>query len=171
MGLADNLGYAYRPQNSLQRLAANLVAFGPVSRIASHVLPFCDRWVLRLTSGRQTLTGWAAGLPVLWLTTTGVRSGQRRTSPLLGIPVGDVLVVIGSGFGQAATPGWVHNLEANPSANVRYHDRSVGVLARPASEDESARAWSTASKIYPGYGVYQERASHRQIRVFVFDAA
>lgn len=45
---------------------------------------------------------------------TGVRTGQRRTVPLLGVPAGEDIAVIGTRFGQPRTPGWYHNMRADP---------------------------------------------------------
>jgi deazaflavin-dependent oxidoreductase (nitroreductase family) len=91
--------------------------------------------------------------------------------PLLGIPVGEDLAVIGSNYGQKNTPGWVYNLEADPSATVGYRDRTVDVLARRADVAETDRVFDLASSVYPGYTKYRRRADHRVIRVFVLETA
>jgi len=106
---------------------------------------------------------------VVMFTTTGAKTGKRRTMPLLGIPVGEDLAVIGSNYGQKNTPGWVYNLEADPSATVGYRDRSVEVVARRADETETDRVFDLASAVYPGYAKYRVRADHRAIRVFVLE--
>jgi deazaflavin-dependent oxidoreductase (nitroreductase family) len=85
--------------------------------------------------------------------------------------MGDDLAVIGSNYGQEHTPGWVHNLLANPAATVAYRDRSVEVNARAASDVEADAAFETASRFYPGYAKYRQRAHHRVIRVFVLEPA
>jgi deazaflavin-dependent oxidoreductase (nitroreductase family) len=105
------------------------------------------------------------------LTTTGAKSGLPRPMPLVGIPMGDDLAVIGSNYGQERTPGWVHNLLANPAATVQYRDRSVEVSARPATDAEADEAFDIGARFYPGYATYRERASHRVIRVFVLERA
>jgi deazaflavin-dependent oxidoreductase (nitroreductase family) len=91
--------------------------------------------------------------------------------PLVGIPMGDDLAVIGSNYGQERTPGWVHNLLAHPAARVDYRDRAVEVIARPATDAERDEAFEIGSRLYPGYATYRERASHRVIRVFVLEPA
>ncbi|MGB6579285.1 MAG: nitroreductase/quinone reductase family protein [Streptosporangiaceae bacterium] len=60
------------------------------------------------------MPGVLAGIPVLSVTMTGVRTGQRRTVPLLGVPAGEDIAVIGTRFGQPRTPGWYHNMRADP---------------------------------------------------------
>ena len=123
----------------------------------------------RRTDGRVTVPGLVAALPVIMLTTTGAKTGQSRSMPLVGTPMGDTLAVIGSNYGQQATPGWVYNLEADPAATVAYRDRSVAVTSRPATDAEANEAFDIATTIYPGYGKFRERADHRMIRVFVLE--
>lgn len=89
--------------------------------------------------------------------------------PLLGIPVGGDLALIGTSFGQKETPAWVHNLEANPEATVSHRNRTVEVTARAATSTEAESIWETAIEVYPGYGSYPDWASHREIRVFVLE--
>ena len=112
-----------------------------------------------------------AGLPVIDVTTTGRKSGQQRTSHLISIPYGDTLALLGTNFGQKGTPAWVLNLEADPQAQVRYRDRSLDVVARPASEEETAKVFASSREVYGGYAKYQERISGRRIRVFILEPA
>ena len=89
---------------------------GNVCRTLDHI----DRILLRLSRGQVTLSGVVAGLPVLTVTTTGARTGQRRSAPLLGVPVGEDIAVIGTSFGQSRTPGWYYNMRADPKVEVTY---------------------------------------------------
>lgn len=141
----------------------------PLSNLNRRLLPSLDHLVLALTAGRSTLTSLASGLPVLWLTSVGARSGLARTSPLLGFPLGEDMAVIGTSFGQEATPAWVHNLEAHPDASAVYRGREVRVVARAAGPEEAKLVWETAADAYPGYANYARWASHRRIRVFVLE--
>ncbi|TME01188.1 MAG: nitroreductase family deazaflavin-dependent oxidoreductase, partial [Chloroflexi bacterium] len=59
-----------------------------------------------------------AGRPLLLLTTTGAKSGQRRTTPMMFIPDGDRLLVIASNVGAPAHPDWYRNLVAHPDVTV-----------------------------------------------------
>jgi deazaflavin-dependent oxidoreductase (nitroreductase family) len=170
MGLASDLGYARGRQNVAQRWVIALVSTRPVSALSRRVLPSLDRIFLRLTKGRSTLTSFSSGLPVLWLTTAGARTKEKRTVPLLGFPIGEDLAVLGTHFGSQATPGWVHNLEAEPHAEVEYRGRKESITARPADPDEAKEVWNLAAQAYPGYEHYAGRASHRVIRVFVLEA-
>ncbi len=118
----------------------------------------------------STATTWLLGIPTLWLTTRGARSGQLRQVPLFGIPIDDDLALLGTRFGYEATPAWVFNIEADPEVDVAYRGRSVPATARAAGPEEESRIWDRAGQIYPGYLLYADRAPHRQIRVFVIES-
>jgi deazaflavin-dependent oxidoreductase (nitroreductase family) len=169
MGLAGDLGYKHPQQNGMQRLVAWAFATKPGSWLSYRIGFRLDGAVLKLTDGTATFSGLLTAVPTVWVTTTGARSAESRRSPLAGIPVGDDLALIGSGFGQERTPGWVYNLEANPNATVEYQNRSVAVRARAATAAETSEVWDTAADLYPGYAKYRERAAHRTIRVFVLE--
>lgn len=55
--------------------------------------------------------------PVL-LTTTGARSGDERSTPLMFHRDGDRVIVAASKGGAPDHPAWYHNLKANPRARV-----------------------------------------------------
>lgn len=171
MGVLDELDYTVRPANGAQRVVQRIAASRPGAWMFQRTLYPVDKALYRRSDGRITVPELMAGLPVIMLTTTGARSGEPRSMPLVGVPLDGQLAVIGSNYGQTRTPGWVYNLEADPSATVSYRDRSVDVTARPATPAETDRAFEVASTFYPGYGKYRERASHRTIRVFVLEPA
>ena len=169
MGVLSELGYVVRPANAAQRVTQKIAASGPGSWAFQKTLYAIDRPLFKASKGRLSGPGVLAGLPVIMVTTTGAKSGLPRPMPLVGIPVGDDLAVIGSNYGQEHTPGWVYNLLANPAATVAYRDRSIEVTARPATDAETDEAFEIGARFYPGYAKYRERASHRVIRVFVLE--
>jgi deazaflavin-dependent oxidoreductase (nitroreductase family) len=173
MGVLSELGYEVKPANSAQRLTQKLAASRAGAWTFQRTLYLIDRPLFRASDGRWSGPGILAGVPVIMLTTTGAKSDLPRTMPLVGIPLGDgaELAIIGSNYGQQHTPGWVHNLEADPRATVAYRDRTVEVVARRATDDEADEAFTIGARIYPGYAKYRERAGHRVIRVFVLDPA
>jgi deazaflavin-dependent oxidoreductase (nitroreductase family) len=128
--------------------------------------------VQRLSRGRTTVPELLAGLPVLDLTTTGRRTGQPRTSHLISVPVDGSLALLGTNFGQPATPAWALNLEAHPRASVRYGSRTAEVVARPATETELVRVLAASDGVYPGYRRYRQRiGDRRQLRIFILERA
>lgn len=113
------------------------------------------RVIYRATGGR--VLGRVAGMPVLLLTTTGRRTGRRRTTPLTFFRDGDAHVLIASAGGSDRTPAWALNLAADPRAEITIGRRTQHVACRTASPDERDRLWPVITQTYPGYARYQER--------------
>jgi len=97
------------------------------------------------------------GVPTLLLTTTGRRSGQPRTTPLIFARDGQDYVVVASMGGAPAHPQWYLNLQADPTARIQVLAEHVDVAARMASDGEKARLWNLVSAQWPNYDVYQSR--------------
>ena len=171
MNVQSELGYSYPKDSLVQRWVQAVAVTAAGAWVFRKVAYRFDRLILRWSAGRTTLTAIVAGKPVLMLTTRGAKSGIERTVPLLGIPVGQHLLIIGSNFGQRPTPGWVHNLLADPKARVAYRDRAVDVVARIATGGLVEAAFEAGAKLYPGFAKYRERVAHREIKVFVLEFA
>jgi len=167
VGLSADLGYQYRSPNWAQRMAARVGTTRVASAISRVVMPGLDRLILRLSGEKATATTWLLGIPTLWLTTRGARSGEPRRVPLFGIPIDDDLALLGTRFGYPSTPSWVFNIEADPEVDVAYRGTSVPATAREPGPEEETHIWELAGRIYPGYLLYADRAPHRKIRVFV----
>jgi deazaflavin-dependent oxidoreductase (nitroreductase family) len=133
--------------------------------VGRRVLPPLDRWLLRRTRGRRSVSS-QLDLPCLLLTTTGRKSGQARTQPLLYITDGDGYVVIGSNWGQQHHPAWTANLLAEPAATVTVEDRVVAVRAVLASGAERERLRQLLIGMWPAYRTYEQRAAGRTLRIF-----
>jgi deazaflavin-dependent oxidoreductase (nitroreductase family) len=155
--------------NLLQRLLRRFAASGPGSWLFARALQPIDVPIHRITRGRHTFTSLVSGIPTLALTTTGAKSGRPRTVPLLGIPFEGSVAVIASNFGQRSHPSWYHNLRANPEAQVVVGGVRRGVRAVEAQGERRDRIWQAGLRIYPGFGQYERRASHRDICVFVLE--
>jgi deazaflavin-dependent oxidoreductase (nitroreductase family) len=145
---------------SLLRRLGHQPWFATVGR---RLVPF-DRWLLRRTGGRWSVTG-RQSLPSLLLTTTGRKSGEPRTTPLLYAPDGDGYVVVGSNWGQADHPAWTGNLLARPEATATIGADRVPVRATLATGAERDRLWAIVEALWPAYNTYADR-SGRDIRVF-----
>jgi deazaflavin-dependent oxidoreductase (nitroreductase family) len=122
--------------------------------------------IYRLTRGR--LMGKVGQAPVLLLTSTGRRSAQPRTAPVLYLADGERVVVIGSNAGNERAPAWSHNLKANPDAEVQIRGERRQVRARVAEGVERTELWRKMNEQYAGFEDYDERTS-RDIAVFVLD--
>jgi F420H(2)-dependent quinone reductase len=122
--------------------------------------------VYRITRGR--LMGKVGRVPVLLLTSTGRRTGQSRTAPVLYLADGDRVVVIGSNAGNTHAPAWSHNLKANPDAEIEIGGRRRTVRARVTEGEERSELWHRMNAQYGGFDDYDRRTS-REIAVFVLD--
>jgi F420H(2)-dependent quinone reductase len=122
--------------------------------------------VYRLSGGR--VGGKVGRAPVLLLTTTGRKSGQKRTAPVLYLADGDRLVVINTNAGNAKTPAWSLNLRANPEAEVEVGRKRVPVRARLAEGEERADLWRRHMEQYAGWEFYETKLD-REIAVFVLE--
>jgi deazaflavin-dependent oxidoreductase (nitroreductase family) len=115
------------------------------------------RGLLTISCGRL---GWRAiGMPVLELTTTGRKSGQRR-SVMLTSPVqqGDAIVIVASRGGDDRHPAWFLNLRDNPDVEVAFAGKpKQSMRARIATPEERAALWPQVTARYRGYGNYQTR--------------
>lgn len=144
---------------TLTRRLGHHAWFGATMRL---LVP-ADRAVGRLTRGRVVALGL---IPSLVITTTGRRSGQPRSNPLLYVPDGDAYVVIGSNWGQQHQPGWAMNLLADPNAEVDVKGRRIAVRAEVATGAERERLWRLLVTEWPAYRTYVERAGGREIQIF-----
>ena len=101
------------------------------------------------------------GTQTLLLTTTGRRSGEQRTSPLIygRTPVDDVMVVASKG-GSDAPPAWYRNLEADPEVEVQVKGDRFHARARDATPDEKPELWRTMAGHWPAYDDYQLSLIH-----------
>ena len=114
----------------------------------------------RATGGK--VGGRVGRAPVLLLTTTGRKSGQPRTSPLLYAHAGDdAYMVIASKGGAPQHPLWYLNLQANPLAEVTVGRRTRRMRARDAQGEERERLWRSLADLYPGYDRYAQKTSRR----------
>ena len=118
----------------------------------------------RATDGR--VGGRFLGGPVLLLNTTGRKSGQRRTTPLLYVMDGEDFVIIASNGGAPKHPAWYLNLKANPDATVEIEGRETRVRAEEASPEDKGRLWQKMVEMYSGYDGYQRKAE-REIPLLV----
>jgi deazaflavin-dependent oxidoreductase (nitroreductase family) len=169
MGLASELGYRHRTPNAFQRANQRLGSTKAGAWSFSKLLPPLDRVVNRISTGGTSLPAVLAGLPVIMVTTTGRKSGRPRLTPLISVPIGDDLTLLGTNFGQSNTPAWVFNLEADPRCTVEFRGTTVAATARPATDAEREATWAASAGVYGGYRKYRQRVQDRTIRIFVLE--
>jgi len=108
-----------------------------------------------------------SGMPVLLLTTTGRKSGRRRTTPLTHQRDGDNYVVIASNGGHDNHPTWYLNLRSNPDAEILIGREKTRVRAETANDEDRERLYKQAVDVFPGYAEYQQETK-RKIPVVIF---
>lgn len=116
-------------------------------------LPIC-----RLTKGVFIPSAKWNVMPIIYLTTTGAKSGIPRSVPVLGIPDDGNLILVGSNWGNLQNPGWVYDLRTHPQTQVRKGKMTKGFRARELRGDEWEVFWQIAVRLYPPYVNYEQRS-------------
>jgi deazaflavin-dependent oxidoreductase (nitroreductase family) len=119
------------------------------------------------TDGREGHR-WREGSSVLLLTTTGRRSGNESTTPLIYDLDGDNVVVVASKGGAPRDPGWYRNLSMHPEVGVQIKGDRFRARARTARGEERERLWQQMNRVWPYYDEYQQR-TEREIPVVVLE--
>ncbi len=133
-----------------------------VSAVAMRFATWIDRPLLKVSQGRLRLS---FVIPCLLLRVRGAKSGELREVPLLYVPDGDDVLLVGSGGGASSRPAWCANLEANPEVETLRKGRAERRTAEKLSGEARTSAWSLAVAAYPGYAEYQARV-RREIPVY-----
>jgi deazaflavin-dependent oxidoreductase (nitroreductase family) len=120
----------------------------------------------RLSRGR--IGGTVGRAPVLLLTTTGCKSGQLRTCPVVYLEDAGRLVVINTNAGNAKTPAWSLNLKADTEAEVEIRKGKHRVRARIAEGEERADLWRRHNEQYSGFDEYDAELD-REPKVIVLE--
>ena len=105
---------------------------------------------------------------MLLLTTTGRRSGEPRTTPLIYAQDGDRYVIVGSKGGAPEHPGWYRNLKKTPEVELQVGAEVFPARAHTASGEERERLWRKANQVWPHYDEYAKRTD-REIPVVVLE--
>jgi deazaflavin-dependent oxidoreductase (nitroreductase family) len=108
------------------------------------------------------------GTTTLILTTTGRRSGDERSTPLIYQRHGDDYLVVASKGGSPEPPAWYLNLQAHPEVRVQVKGDRFAARARTARSDEKPELWQTMTAVWPAYDEYQ-RKTDREIPVVVLE--
>jgi deazaflavin-dependent oxidoreductase (nitroreductase family) len=114
--------------------------------------------VFRMSNGRIGNRGY--GMPVLILSTTGRKTGKRRTT-MLTSPVqdGESVVLVASYGGDDRHPQWFLNLRDDPKVEITMHGQTRPMRARVATPEEKVELWPRVVAAHRGYGQYQTRTN------------
>jgi deazaflavin-dependent oxidoreductase (nitroreductase family) len=132
--------------------------------VALHGQEHVERY--RATNGEEG-HDWQ-GTHTLLLTTTGRKSGEPRTTPLIYGRRADDYLVVASRGGSDIAPAWYRNLEDDPEVELQVKDKRFKARARDATPEEKPELWRTMTAEWPAYDAYQER-TERVIPVVVLE--
>jgi len=108
------------------------------------------------------------GATLLLLTTTGAKSGEPRTTPVVYLADGESLVIFASKAGAPTNPAWYHNLLAHPTATVEVGTETFPVRTRAAEGEERDRLYERQVARAPQFADYQAKTT-RMIPVVVLE--
>src|SRR3954469_10650011 len=95
------------------------------------------------------------------ISTTGAKSGQRRTNPLVYTTDGDRVVVVASKGGAPSNPDWYYNLKANPDVTVEIGDETFEATAEEGTGAERDRLLNAQAELMPGFKDYESKTTRR----------
>lgn len=120
--------------------------------------------VYRMSGGRFNASGVIV-IPMLALTTTGRKTGKKRTVQLAYVAFDGSAYVVASNFGKERHPAWMYNIEANPNVSVQLGRHHHDITAERLNEVEKAEVWDRLVAQVPNYDPYETR-SGRDLRVY-----
>ena len=101
------------------------------------------------------------GTTILLLTTTGRRSGEERTTPLIHRVDGDRWIVVASKGGTPDHPAWYLNLAEDPEIEIQVLDEVIPVTASTVEGEERDRLWGLMAEVWPDYDAYQSNTDRK----------
>ena len=125
-----------------------------------------ERVVAEFRARGGRVGGYHATMQLLLLTTTGARTGQRRTVPLTYLPDGDRYIVTAGNAGSDRHPAWYYNLAANPDVTVEVGTEAFKAVAIIADETQRGALHELFAAAYPQLDGYQAQTT-RQIPIVI----
>jgi deazaflavin-dependent oxidoreductase (nitroreductase family) len=118
------------------------------------------------SAGAEGNTFRDTGLPVIIVTTRGVKSGKVRKIPLMRVEHNGEYALVASKGGAPANPVWYYNLKGGGPIEIQDGPAPAEFDVHESSGDERATWWERAVAAYPPYADYQAKTT-REIPVFV----
>ncbi len=97
------------------------------------------------------------GRDLLLLTTTGRRSGNPYTTPMVYTRDGERLLVYASKAGAPSHPDWYLNLEANPAVTVEVGSERYEATASTLEGEERDRLYAEQAARWPAFAEYEQK--------------
>ena len=116
----------------------------------------------------KPLSGPFLGRRVLILTTTGARSKEDRSTPLVYSWERGHHVIVASKGGAPTHPSWYHNLKAHPVVTVEAGGKKFKAHAKVVGDEDYERLYKQHADENPGFWDYRKKTS-RKIPVIVLE--
>ncbi len=99
------------------------------------------------------------GMDLLYLTTVGAKTGQKRQSTVARFADGDdAWLVVASAGGATRHPAWYHNIAAHPDQVwAEFGGRQMRVTPTQLEADARAQAWQRITQSQPRYLGYEKK--------------
>lgn len=120
---------------------------------------FQHQVIAEFRANRGRVGGMFADSTLVLLTTTGTRTGLRRTTPLGYMEVDGQAVLVASANGAPTNPGWYHNIRNNPLVTVELGAETFEAIAAIPTSTERDQLFEKIVDQEPGYGVYQAQTT------------
>src|SRR5215469_5388889 len=97
------------------------------------------------------------GMDLLYLTTVGAKTGQKKQNPVSRFADGeDAWLIVASAGGAVRHPAWYHNIAAHPDQVwIEFGGRQMRVTATQLEGDDRAQAWQRITQAQPRYLGYE----------------
>jgi deazaflavin-dependent oxidoreductase (nitroreductase family) len=132
---------------------------------SSHTQNINDRVMEALRTNNGKIPGELEGLQALILTTTGAKTGQKRTVPLACLEIDGRLIIIASMGGAPRNPPWYYNLVKNPEVQIERDGETYTARAVVPKDEDRDHLFQTVCDNLPVFSTYEERAGARVIPV------
>ncbi|MFH8901270.1 nitroreductase family deazaflavin-dependent oxidoreductase [Streptomyces coeruleorubidus] len=120
------------------------------------------------SGGTEGTTLQGSKMPVVLLTSRGVRSGKLRKTPVMRVEHEGRYAAVASLGGAPKHPVWYFNIKADPHVELQDGPVKQDMIAREVTGQEKAEWWERAVAAYPAYADYQKKTD-REIPVFVLE--
>jgi deazaflavin-dependent oxidoreductase (nitroreductase family) len=125
------------------------------------------KWVSRMMGRQHRRAGYKfQGMDVLFLTTTGRKSGQPHENPVSWFADGDdAWLIVAAAAGSAKNPAWYVNMGARPDQVwIELPDRKLRVTPEQLAGERREEAWQRITTVQPRFTKYQTKTD-RQLPV------
>ncbi len=135
-----------------------------MKKLIFKLIPRIHVFLYRLTGGK--MGSEMKGLKILLLTTTGRKSGKKRTMPLAYFDYDGGYTITASNGGQPNNPAWFYNLNSKPQAAVQVKGAKMAVVAEQATGELRGQLWSQLIEQAPTFADY-EKSTTREIPMLI----